>query len=88
VLVINNIHTLSANNYSGSGYDKEAIGEINSFTRKHTAKMVKRLAGPPQEMVTLMAERSDLAALFPERSDIRTFQPFGKPRAADSKNSS
>ncbi|KAK0753005.1 hypothetical protein B0T18DRAFT_433875 [Schizothecium vesticola] len=78
VLVINNIYTLSANNYSGSGYDKEAIGEIISFTRKHAAKMVTLLTRPPQDMDTLMAERPDLAALF--RSEV-TFAHFSPPES-------
>lgn len=73
VLVINNIHTLSAKSYNGSGYEREAIGEIISFTRKHAAKMVTLLTGPPQDTDTFIAERPDLATFF--RNEV-TFASF------------
>lgn len=67
VLVINDIHTLSAKLHFGS-YSNEAIGEVISFIRTHSEKMVTILVGPCGETDALMSERPDLAALF--RSEV------------------
>lgn len=67
VLVINDIHALSARHRSGS-YSNEAITEVVSFIRKHSERMVTILNGPSGETDAFMSERPDLAALF--RSEV------------------